>query len=103
MVTTKTQLFKDHLQEQAILVKTPAHSARLQILHFVSKTGTCISSDISDEFPLSRTTVNEHLKELKEAGLIKVRVTGTKYFVDYSETGKMKDFLSCFFNEFQFS
>ena len=78
MVVSKTELFDEELQEQASLFKALAHPARLQILQFLAKSKNCISGDISDELPLSRTTVNQHLTELKEAGLIKGHVEGVK-------------------------
>ena len=103
MVIAKTELFEEILQEQANLFKVLAHPARLQILHFLAKSKTCISGDISDELPLSRTTVNQHLRELKEAGLIHGHVEGVKtnYCLDYGKIGEMKKLLNSFVNEFQ--
>jgi DNA-binding transcriptional ArsR family regulator len=62
----------------AHLFKALAHPARLQILQFLAETPSCITGDISDELPLSRTTVNQHLKELKDAGLIHGQIDGVK-------------------------
>ena len=78
MVQSKTELFDKDLAEMAVLFKALAHPARLQILKYLAEIKTCISGDISDELPLSRTTVNQHLKELKEAGLIQGHVEGVK-------------------------
>ena len=78
MVYAKTELFDEALQEAANLFKALSHPARLQILHFLAETSTCISGDISEELPLSRTTVNQHLKELKNIGLIQGTVEGVK-------------------------
>lgn len=105
MVIAKTDLFDESLQEQANLFKALAHPARLQILHFLVQTKTCISGDISDELPLSRTTVNQHLKELKDAGLISGHVEGVKtnYCLDTLKVAEMKKLLTSFLNEFQFS
>jgi ArsR family transcriptional regulator, arsenate/arsenite/antimonite-responsive transcriptional repressor len=44
----------------------------------LSESETCITGDISEELPLSRTTVNQHLKELKESGLIQGHIEGSK-------------------------
>lgn len=103
MVIAKTELFEEKLQEQANLFKALAHPARLQILHFLAETKTCISGDISDELPLSRTTVNQHLKELKDAGLISGHVEGVKmnYCLDYDNVDEMKKILAGFLNEIQ--
>lgn len=103
MVTAKTDLFEEKLQEQASLFKALAHPARLQILQFLAKSKTCISGDISDKLPLSRTTVNQHLKELKDAGLIKGHVEGAtmNYCLDGEKVKEMKNLLSGFMEEIQ--
>jgi len=103
MVIAKTELFEETLQEQANLFKALAHPARLQILRFLAESKTCISGDISDELPLSRTTVNQHLKELKDAGLIKGHVEGVKmnYCLDTEKVKEMKSLLNGFLNEIQ--
>jgi len=103
MVVSKTELFDEELQEQASLFKALAHPARLQILQFLAKSKNCISGDISDELPLSRTTVNQHLTELKEAGLIKGHVEGVKmkYCLDGEKVKEMKILLSGFLDEIE--
>jgi DNA-binding transcriptional ArsR family regulator len=104
MVVSKTELFGETLQQQANLFKALAHPARLQILQFLAESKTCISGDISDELPLSRTTVNQHLTELKEAGLIKGHVEGVKmkYCLDAQKVNEMKTLLSGFLEGIQF-
>ncbi len=101
MVVSKTELFNEVLQERAMIFKALAHPARLQILQFLAETKTCISGDISDELPLSRTTVNQHLKELKDAGLIRGHVSGVKmnYCIDYEKVAEMKQILTGFLDE----
>jgi ArsR family transcriptional regulator, arsenate/arsenite/antimonite-responsive transcriptional repressor len=103
MVVSKTELFDESLQEKANLFKALAHPARLQILQFLAETKTCISGDISEELPLSRTTVNQHLKELKAAGLINGHVDGVKmnYCLDYQKVEQMKKLIDSFLTEFQ--
>ena len=103
MVTAKTNLFDESLQVKANLFKALAHPARLQILQFLAETKTCISGDISEELPLGRTTVNQHLKELKNAGLIQGQVEGVKtnYCLDYEKIEEMKNLLSGFLNDFK--
>jgi len=75
---SKAELFEKRLQETASLFKVLGHPARLAILQYLADTKTCISGDISEELPLSRTTVNQHLNELKEAGLIQGEIEGVK-------------------------
>ena len=103
MVVAKTELFDEALQRRASLFKALAHPARLQILQFLAQAKTCISGDISEELPLSRTTVNQHLKELKEAGLIKGHIDGVKvnYCLDHEKIKDMKTLLGAFLDEIQ--
>ena len=104
MAVSKTDLFEEVLQERANIFKALAHPARLQILQFLSKTKTCISCDISEELPLSRTTVKQHLKELKDAGLIRGTVSGAKtnYCLDYVKVDEMKKIMNGFLDEIEF-
>ncbi len=78
MAFAKTYLFDAGLQTSAELFKALAHPARLTILKYLAETRTCITGDIANELPLSRTTVNQHLKELKKAGLIQGTIEGAK-------------------------
>jgi ArsR family transcriptional regulator, arsenate/arsenite/antimonite-responsive transcriptional repressor len=70
--------FDSDLQDIATLAKILSHPARLAILKHLSQCNECISGDISEEIPLSRTTVSQHLQELKKSGLIQGSVSGTK-------------------------
>lgn len=78
MVLAKTELFDNELQGCAELCKALAHPARLAILKFLSDAKMCITGDITEELPLSRTTVNQHLKELRDVGLIVGVTEGVK-------------------------
>jgi ArsR family transcriptional regulator, arsenate/arsenite/antimonite-responsive transcriptional repressor len=77
-MNSEKTVYNDDLIMQAKLFKALAHPARLTILKYLAKIQTCITGDIAEELPLSRTTVNQHLKELKSAGLIKGTVAGSK-------------------------
>ena len=103
MVQSKTELFNKQLAEMAELFKALAHPARLQILQFLSQTRNCITGDISDELPLSRTTVNQHLAELKNAGLIQGHIEGvkTKYCLNPDKIKEMKGMMVSFIDEIQ--
>ncbi|MGQ1889107.1 ArsR/SmtB family transcription factor [Thermophagus sp. OGC60D27] len=92
MVLAKTTLFDTELQEAASFFKALGHPARLQILRYLSETKMCITGDISEELPLSRTTVNQHLAELKKAGLIQGHVSGknTNYCLDPEKIKTLK-------------
>jgi len=98
MVQSKTELFEKELIEKATLFKALAHPARLHILRFLAATQSCITGDISDELPLGRTTVNQHLKELKAAGLITGHIEGvkTKYCLDMDNVKRLQKELGGF-------
>ena len=74
----KSEVFDNELQVLANFAKVISHPARLAILKYLAETKTCISGDISDNLPLSRTTVSQHLKELREMGLIHGEIDGLK-------------------------
>ena len=74
----KAEKFDDSLQELARFARIISHPARLAILKYLAETKTCISGDISDYIPLSRTTVSQHLKELRDSGLIHGEIDGLK-------------------------
>ncbi len=78
MATAKTDLFDQKLNSTASLFKALSHPARLVILQYLAETKVCMTGDISDELPLSRTTVKQHLTKLKNAGLIQGKVDGVK-------------------------
>ena len=101
MAYAKTDLFDPKLNSIAILFKAMAHPARLAILKYLAETRVCITGDISDELPLSRTTVNQHLKELKNAGLIQGTVDGVKvnYCLNPAKIKELEKTANCFFKE----
>ena len=101
MAYAKTKLFDVDLQTCAGLFKALSHPARLQILKYLAETKTCISGDISEELPLSRTTVNQHLKELKKVGLISGQVEGvrTNYCLNPKKVKELKEMTAIFINE----
>jgi DNA-binding transcriptional ArsR family regulator len=74
----KAEKFDESLQELARFAKVISHPARLAILRYLAETQSCISGDISDYLPLSRTTVSQHLKELRDIGLIHGEIDGLK-------------------------
>ena len=74
----KSEVFDKDLQELATFAKVISHPARLAILKYLAETKTCISGEISDRLPLNRTTVSQHLKELRDMGLIHGEIDGVK-------------------------
>jgi len=97
----KPEVFDKELQELAEFAKVISHPARLAILKYLAETKTCISGDISDKLPLSRTTVSQHLKELRDMGLIHGEIDGMKinYCLCGSSINEYMDKLDKFFRE----
>jgi DNA-binding transcriptional ArsR family regulator len=96
----KSEKFDETLQELARFTKAVSHPARLAILQYLAETKTCISGDITDFIPLSRTTVSQHLKELRDLGLITGEIDGLKinYCLCASTIEKYKTLFETFFN-----
>jgi len=64
--------------ELAALTKAVGHPARVQILRLLLRRQTCICGDIVGELPLAQSTVSQHLKVLKDAGLIRGEIDGPR-------------------------
>lgn len=76
MGITKTDLFTENQNEVAMLAKAIAHPARVAIIEYLLKVNACICNDIVNELPLAQPTISQHLKELKNAGIIKGNIEG---------------------------
>ena len=101
MTYKKSELFDEDLQKLSEIAKVMSHPARLAILRYLAKCKTCISGDISNEIPLSRTTVSQHLQELKRVGLIIGEIDGLKvnYCLCNSCIDVIKKNFELFFND----
>ena len=80
----------------ATLAKALGHPARVAIIEYLMKVNTCICGDIVNELPLAQPTVSQHLKELKNAGLIKGTIEGNSicYCVDEKALKKLENYFS---------
>lgn len=67
-----------NLKQIARFVKAMGHPTRMAILTFLAKQDSCFFGDIHEELPIAKATVSQHLKELKEAGLIQGEVEAPK-------------------------
>lgn len=87
MGATKSYEFSVKENKLAKYAKALAHPARVAILKLLANKATCQCGDLVDELPLSQSTVSQHLKELKEAGLIQGEIEGAKvcYCIDEKE------------------
>lgn len=84
MGKSKSDLYELDDQRLAIIAKALAHPARIAILRVLIQRQACVCGDIVDELPLSQSTVSQHLKELKEAGIIQGEIEGVRvcYCID---------------------
>ncbi len=98
-IMNKAEKFDESLQDIARFAKVISHPARLAILKYLAETKSCISGDISDYLPLSRTTVSQHLKELRDIGMIHGEIDGLKinYCLCSDEIEKHLDLFENFF------
>lgn len=94
MGATKTEHFTDKQNAIATLAKALGHPARVAIIEHLIKVDTCICGDIVNELPLAQPTVSQHLKELKNAGLIKGTIEGNAicYCIDEKALTKLQSY-----------
>jgi len=78
MGITKTEVFNDHQNRIAKYAKAFAHPARVAIIEYLVKTRACICGELVDELPLAQSTISQHLKELKNIGVISGEIEGPR-------------------------
>ncbi len=103
MGATKTDFFTSEQNELAMLTKAMGHPARIAILQHLIKVKACVCGDIVDELPLAQPTVSQHLKELKNAGLIKGTIEGNAicYCIDTDTWNRYKNILENLFGSYK--
>jgi ArsR family transcriptional regulator len=103
MGASKTEAYTNKELTLAKYAKALSHPARVAILNVLLKKQSCICGDIVDELPLSQSTVSQHLKELKEAGLIKGDIDGVSvcYCIDEKEWKKASNLINGFMEIFK--
>lgn len=78
MGLTKTEIFTEKQNQLSLLLKAMAHPARIAILQQIIAAKACICGDLVDELGLAQATISQHLKELKNAGIIQGTIEGVK-------------------------
>lgn len=78
MAITKAKLFNSSQIRTAELMKALGHPARIAIIELLAGRDTCICGDITGQLPLAQSTVSQHLKALKNAGIIKGEIDGVR-------------------------
>jgi len=101
MGLTRTDIFTDKQNKIARIAKALAHPARIAILQQLIKEKTCICGQLVIEIGLAQATISQHLRELKEAGLIKGVIDGPKvcYCLDITSLKEIKAIFSEFTSE----
>lgn len=101
MGLAKTEIFTGEQNEIAIFAKVFGHPARVAILQYIFKKNSSICGDLVNEIGLAQPTISQHLKELKNLGLIKGNIEGTSvcYCIDSENWKKMKDIMAQFLDQ----
>jgi len=100
MGTTKTEIFTDQQNQIAQMAKALGHPARIAIIQYLLRQDSCICGELVLEIGLAQPTISQHLKTLKNAGLIKGNIEGTStcYCLDFENWDIMKTLLSPLLN-----
>lgn len=101
MGATKTDLFTKQQNEIANMAKALAHPARIAILQYLVKKNTCVCGDLVDELGLAQATTSQHLKELKNAGIIQGTIEGVSvcYCINPKTWKQYKELFNSFFKD----
>lgn len=78
MGITKTEVFDERINQLARFAKALAHPARVAILEYLLQNRACICGDLVGVLPLSQSTISQHLKELKNLGIIQGEIEGPR-------------------------
>ena len=102
MGTTKTEIFTEEQNRLAVMLKALAHPARIAILQHLIKANACICGDLVDELGLAQPTISQHLKELKNAGLIQGTIEGVSvcYCIEPKAWARLQKDLGNFFDAY---
>jgi DNA-binding transcriptional ArsR family regulator len=101
MAYSKKHNFDERLTRLAGFANALSHPARIAILETLAERKSCICGEIVEVLPLAQSTVSQHLKELREIGLIKGEIEGPRscYCIDMQRWNAMVQELDAFFEE----
>lgn len=99
MGLTKSEIFTEKQNKLAQMMKALAHPARIAIIQQLVKSQACICGDLVSELGLAQATISQHLKELKNVGLIKGNIEGTSvcYCIDEKVWSQYRSAFEAFF------
>lgn len=101
MGLTKSEMFTVEQNKIALIAKAFGHPARIAILQHLFKLNSCVCGDLVSEIGLAQPTISQHLKELKNLGIIKGNIEGTSvcYCIDQDEWQQINQLFSQFFKQ----
>lgn len=101
MANHKKESFTHKEQELADFAKAISHPARIAILKVLARHNECICGEIVEVLPLAQSTVSQHLKELKNAGLVLGSVDGPRscYCINWKAFEKFNEVFGLLFNK----
>lgn len=93
--------YKENTEQLAMFAKALAHPTRIAILNHLENQSCCFTGDLVEVFPLAQSTVSQHLKELKNAGLIQgeLKPPKIKYCINQENWNKAKELFADFFKQ----
>lgn len=96
----KTKSYTEREEQTARFAKAMGHPARMAILHFLASQKSCFFGEIHEVLPIAKATVSQHLKELKDAGLIQGEIEAPKvrYCINRDNWRLARDLFAEFFN-----
>ena len=103
MGVTKSDLFTQEQNEIASYAKAFAHPARVAIIQYLTKTNSCINGDLVNELGLAQATISQHLRELKDIGIIQGTIEGNtiSYCINTPQWEKVKSIFDMTFDAHQ--
>lgn len=103
MGVTKTNLFTEKQNELAGFAKVFAHPARIAIIEYLLRSNTCINGHLVEELGLAQATISQHLKELKNSGIIQGTIEGVSvsYCINPVKWKEIKGLFGDLFESFQ--
>ncbi|HAR74405.1 MAG TPA: transcriptional regulator [Flavobacteriaceae bacterium] len=101
MGVTKSDIFSDEQNKLAGFFKVLGHPARVAILQHIINQKSCICNDLVEELGLAQATISQHLKELKNIGIIKGSIEGKSvcYCIDEEKWKQIQQDFDVFFNQ----
>ncbi|MEQ9441809.1 MAG: metalloregulator ArsR/SmtB family transcription factor [Cyclobacteriaceae bacterium] len=103
MGVTKTDLFSEAQNKMAMAAKAFAHPARVAIIQHLLKTNACINGDLVQELGLAQATISQHLRELKDIGIIQGTIEGSSisYCINPVRWAEIKSQFDEIFNQLE--